>query len=154
MDKIKEYKTKLMKISLVREPSTMQKVKISSSLTTANYIKGIYEVENDDITLYESFYVVMLNNANNTIGYTKISQGGITGTVVDVRLIAKHALECLATSVILIHNHPSGNSKPSSADKLITEKIKHGLALLDIRVLDHIILTENTYFSFADECLL
>ena len=100
------------------------------------------------------FYVVMLNNANNTIGYTKISQGGITGTVVDVRLIAKHALECLATSVILIHNHPSGNSKPSSADKLITEKIKHGLALLDIRVLDHIILTENTYFSFADECLL
>ena len=143
-----------MKISLVREPSTMQKVKISSSLTTANYIKGIYEVENDDITLYESFYVVMLNNANNTIGYTKISQGGITGTVVDVRLIAKHALECLATSVILIHNHPSGNSKPSSADKLITEKIKHGLALLDIRVLDHIILTENTYFSFADECLL
>jgi len=154
MDKIRQYKTKLMKISLVREESTMRKAQINSSLTTSNYIRGIYADENDQISLYESFYVLMLNNANNTIGYSKISQGGITGTVVDIRLVAKYALECLATSVILIHNHPSGKLIPSQADKDITKKVQKGLALLDIRVLDHIILTEESYFSFADENLI
>jgi len=143
-----------MKISLVREESTMRKAQINSSLTTSNYIRGIYADENDQISLYESFYVLMLNNANNTIGYSKISQGGITGTVVDIRLVAKYALECLATSVILIHNHPSGKLIPSQADKDITKKVQKGLALLDIRVLDHIILTEESYFSFADENLI
>ena len=88
------------------------------------------------------------------VGFSKIGQGGLASCPVDIRLICKYAISTLCTRVITVHNHPSGNSKPSSADKLITEKIKHGLALLDIRVLDHIILTENTYFSFADECLL
>ena len=93
----------------------------------------------------------MLNQANKTIGYAKISQGGIAGTVVDVRIIAKYAVESLAVSVILAHNHPSGNLKPSEADLIITKKIKEGLKILDIKVFDHIILSADNYYSFEDE---
>lgn len=95
-----------------------------------------------------------MNRSNNTIGYAKISQGGVAGTVVDVKIIAKYAIDTLASSVILAHNHPSGNTQPSRADKDITQKIKDSLKLFDISVLDHIILTEDEYFSFADEGLI
>lgn len=101
-------------------------------------------------------FLLLLNNSNNTLGYVKISQGGITGTVVDIRIIAKYAIESLATAVILCHNHPSGNLKPSEADKILTTKVYKGLELLDIKVLDHIILVPDSeeYFSFADEGLM
>ena len=123
-------------------------IKISSSNEAANFIRRFYF---DDIEIFESFFILLLNQANKTIGYAKISQGGIAGTVVDVRIIAKYAVESLAVSVILAHNHPSGNLKPSEADLIITKKIKEGLKILDIKVFDHIILSADNYYSFEDE---
>jgi DNA repair protein RadC len=148
---MKEYKTNIERIGLVREKTDYKRAKISSSNDAQEYARNFFH---DDLTMYESFFMIMLNNANNTTGYVKISQGGITGTVVDARIVAKYALETLAVGVILVHNHPSGNLQPSQADLQLTTKIKNGLGFLDIKVLDHIILTETSYFSFADDNLL
>lgn len=148
---MKTYKTTMDRISLVKEKSDIKRAKITSSIDAAEYARNFYH---EDLTLYESFFMVMLNNANNTIGYVKISQGGITGTVVDIRILAKYALESLAVGVIMVHNHPSGTLKPSEADKSLTNRVKDGLRLLEINVMDHIILTEESYFSFADENLI
>lgn len=122
-------------------------IKIESSKECASFIRQFY---GDDIEIFESSFILLLNQANKTIGYAKISQGGITGTVVDVRIIAKYAVDSMATNVIISHNHPSGNLTPSESDKLITEKIKNGLNLLDINLLDHIIITSEEYYSFAE----
>jgi len=150
---MKIYKTPIYKYVLVREAdSETVKCKITDSSDVAEYMKEHYY--NDDLSIYESFFIILLNNHNNTIGVHKISQGGITATHVDIRLIAKYALDRLAVAVILIHNHPSENFRPSEADKIFTSKIKNGLEILDIKVLDHIILTEESYYSFADECIL
>lgn len=148
---MKQYKSTISNFSLKKNKTEFKKAKLRSSQDAAEYIKLFYF---DDIEVFESFFLLMLNNSNNTIGYAKISQGGITGTVVDVRILAKYAVDSLATSVILAHNHPSGNLRPSQADRDITNKIKNGLALLDITVLDHVILTVNGHFSFADEGIL
>ena len=123
-------------------------VKITTPNQAADFIRQFYF---DDIEIFESFFILLLNQGNKTIGYAKISQGGIAGTVVDVRIIAKYAVESLATSVILAHNHPSGNLTPSHSDISITEKIKAGLKILDINVFDHIILTADSYYSFENE---
>ncbi len=103
---------------------------------------------------HEEFWIIYLNNSNKIIQKNQSSKGGITGTLVDVRLVLKKALEVGATSLILAHNHPSGTLKPSAADKQITEKLKNAAQSLDIKVLDHLIITEKAYFSFADESLL
>jgi len=103
---------------------------------------------------YEVFGVVYLNGSNKIIRWEILSKGGITGTVADPRLIMKKALEEEATALILVHNHPSGNLKPSRADEDLTRKIKSAAALFDIRVLDHLIVSQEGYFSFADEGLL
>lgn len=103
---------------------------------------------------HEEFWILYLNNSNKIIKKNQLSKGGITGTLVDVRLVLKTALEYGATSLILCHNHPSGALKPSQADKDITQKLKKGAQSLDIKVLDHLIITEQSYFSFADEDLL
>ncbi len=100
---------------------------------------------------HEEFWVVFLNRANKVVSTHKISQGGLSGTVVDTRLIMKLALEQLASSIILVHNHPSGNTNPSNHDKNITQKIKEAGKIMDIPVLDHIIITDAAYYSFADE---
>lgn len=100
---------------------------------------------------HEEFWVLYLNNSNKVIYKSQLSKGGITGTVVDVRLIFKTALEQNAISVILTHNHPSGKLQASDADKEITKKLKVAGEQLDIKVLDHIIITETGYFSFQDE---
>ena len=115
------------------------------------FIRKFYS---DDIEIFESFFILLLNAANKTIGYAKISQGGVSGTVVDVKIIAKYAIDSLASSIILAHNHPSGNLKPSIADKLLTRKIQEAGNLLDIQLVDHIILSRNSYLSLADEGLL
>lgn len=148
---MKEYKSKLDRISLVREKTEIPRVKIKSSRDASEYCRNFF---GSDIDLYESFFMVLLNQANNTTGFVKISQGGIAGTVVDVRILAKYAIESLCTSVILCHNHPSGNTKPSGADISITKKAIEALKLFDITVLDHIILTESSYLSFGDEGLI
>lgn len=100
---------------------------------------------------HEEFWVLYLNNSNKVLFKSQQGKGGITGTMVDVRLVFKAALELGATSVILCHNHPSGTLTPSDADKQITRKLKAAGVNLDIQVLDHLIITENGYFSFNDE---
>jgi len=103
---------------------------------------------------HEEFWIVYLNNSNKIIKFGQISKGGITGTMVDARLVYKEALQIGAVGLILAHNHPSGSLKPSQADILLTKKLKIAGESLDIKVLDHLIVTEKAYFSFADEHLL
>jgi len=103
---------------------------------------------------HEEFWIVYLNNSNKVIQKHQLSKGGITGTMVDVRLVLKTALEVGATGIILAHNHPSGTLKPSEADKQLTTKLSVAAKSLDIKVLDHLIITEKAYFSFADENIL
>ena len=100
---------------------------------------------------HEEFWILMLNRANIPIKKYRISKGGVSGTVVDVKILVKEVLNELASGVILCHNHPSGNRTPSQADKQITQKIKNALSLMDVNVLDHIIVAQQSYYSFADE---
>lgn len=137
---VSEYK-------LAKVKSDFQRVKITSSSESADYIRNFYS---DDIGIFESCFILLLDRSNHTIGYAKISQGGIAGTVVDIRLIAKYAIDSLASSVILAHNHPSGNLRPSEGDKKITKQALEGLKLLNVELLDHVILTESSHYSFAD----
>lgn len=103
---------------------------------------------------YEEFWILLLNRSNRIIEKHKISQGGISGTIIDVRVILKNAIEKLASSLILCHNHPSGNLQPSESDMKITSKMKEAAKIMDIQVLDHLIVTDSSYFSFADEGIL
>ena len=103
---------------------------------------------------YEEFYIILLNQANKIIKVQRISQGGISGTVIDVRIIYKHAINLNACSVIMAHNHPSGNIKPSDADIQITKKCREAGKTLDVPVMDHLIVTEKEYYSFADEGII
>jgi DNA repair protein RadC len=103
---------------------------------------------------HEEFWILILNRSNRVIDKTKISQGGITGTVTDIRIILKTAIENLATSLILCHNHPSGNLQPSDADISITRRLKESATLMDISLLDHLIIAGKGYFSFADENII
>lgn len=103
---------------------------------------------------HEEFWILYLNNSNKIIHKSQLSKGGITGILVDVRLVLKNALEVGATALILCHNHPSGTLKPSQADRDITQKLKVASQSLDIKVLDHLIITEKAYFSFADKEIL
>jgi DNA repair protein RadC len=100
---------------------------------------------------HEEFWILLLNRANKIIEKHRISQGGITGTVTDVRMILKIAIDSLATSMILCHNHPSGNLNPSEADLSITRRIRESASLMDITVLDHLIVAGRAYYSLADE---
>jgi len=103
---------------------------------------------------HEEFWIIYLNNSNKVLRKQQLSRGGMTGTLVDIRIVMKQALEEGATSIILAHNHPSGTLLPSHADKSITQKLKAAGELLDVKVLDHLIVTEHAYFSFADEGIL
>ncbi len=103
---------------------------------------------------HEQFYTILLNRSNTVIDVVKISQGGVTGTVADAKLIFKAAVEKLASGIILAHNHPSGNLKPSQADITLTRKLKEAGLLLDINVLDHIIVANDAYFSFSDQGMM
>jgi DNA repair protein RadC len=144
---MKEYKSYIEEISLVREPSNYKKVKITNSKDVYEYVKPFFK---NSIDVYESAFCILLNRANNSIGWFKVSQGGIAGTFVDVKLVAIIAVKALASGVILCHNHPSGHSKPSGEDIKLTNKIKEGLLLLDIQLLDHIIITKDEYYSISD----
>ena len=103
---------------------------------------------------HEEFWILYLNNSNKVLHKQQLSKGGITGTLVDVRLVLKQALEVGAVAIILCHNHPSGTLQPSSADKNITNKLSNAASSLDIKILDHLIVTEKAYFSFSDEQML
>lgn len=126
-----------------------QQVKISSSADAHTHMAYQFQ----DLA-HEEFWIMILNRANRVIHSACISKGGVSGTVVDVKIILKSLIEHLASSVILLHNHPSGNLVPSDADKRITKKIKLATESMDIALLDHLIIGGNSYFSFADEGLL
>ena len=125
---------------------------ISSSADAAQLFRALWE--EGKLELVEQFKVLFLNRANKVLCLYNVSSGGITGTVADPRLIFIAALKVHAVSFILCHNHPSGNISPSRADEELTQKIKGAGKLLDIQVLDHLILTSDAYYSFADEGLL
>lgn len=129
-----------------RAEEAVELIKITSS-------KMIFEIMQPLIgeLPHEEFWIVYLNNSNKILSKSQLSKGGITGTLVDVRLVFKNALEMGATALILCHNHPSGTLVPSDADKQITKKLKSAGDSLEIKVLDHLIVTENSYFSFVDE---
>lgn len=129
-----------------RMEDTLKLKKITSS-------KVVFEIMQPIIgeLPHEEFWVIFLDNSNKIISKAQLSKGGITGTVVDIRLILNLALEKRATGLILCHNHPSGNLNPSDADKQITNKIKIGGEIVDVKILDHIIITETKYYSFVDE---
>jgi len=103
---------------------------------------------------HEEFWILYLNNANKVLLSSQLSKGGLTGTLVDVRIVMKQALELGAVGLILGHNHPSGTLKPSQADKEVTQKLKLAAQALDIKVLDHLIVTQKQYYSFADNNIL
>ena len=132
-----------------RSEVTLKKEKITSSQAVFDLLQPIL----GDL-YHEEFWIVYLNNSNGILKREQLSKGGITGTVVDVRLAFKLALQLGAVAIILAHNHPSGTLKPSQADINLTQKLKSAGESLDIKVLDHLIITENAYFSFADENLL
>lgn len=132
-----------------RGETALQKNKITSSASVFELMQPLL----GDLQ-HEEFWIVYLNNSNKVIQKSQLSRGGITGTLVDVRLVLKRALEVGATGLILVHNHPSGTLKPSEADKQLTQKLSHASRSLDIKVLDHLIITQKAYFSFADENIL
>ncbi|HLN56080.1 MAG TPA: DNA repair protein RadC [Bacteroidales bacterium] len=103
---------------------------------------------------HEEFWILFLNRSNKVISRMKLSQGGVSGTVTDVRIVMKRAVECLASGIIVCHNHPSGNLNPSDSDSKITQKIKDAGNIMDIQLLDHLIITDREYFSFADNGLV
>tara|TARA_B100000497_G_scaffold121305_1_gene150868 strand:- start:1841 stop:2536 length:696 start_codon:yes stop_codon:yes gene_type:complete len=118
--------------------------------------KDIYILLLSDLSdlISEEFWVIFLNHRNKIIGKKRISSGGLTATVVDVRILFKEAIERLATAIVIAHNHPSGTLKPSRADIQLTQKIKNASKLLDIQLLDHLIVADSGYYSFADDgCL-
>ena len=144
---MKKNKNTISEYSLKYTKSEIQKTKVNTSESASNVFRQFYF---DDINIYESFFILLLNRANNTTGFAKISQGGTDGTYVDIKIIVKYAVEALSSAVIICHNHPSGNITPSEADINVTKKVKDVLLLLNIKLIDHIILSENTYYSFAD----
>ena len=128
---------------------------------TIHGAKDIYQLlinrvfDADTIGYKESFKVLLLNQVNKIIGYTTISDGGLTSTIVDVRVIIQTSLVSNATSIILTHNHPSGNPRPSIHDDNLTKKIKSACELMDIRLLDHIIVTPyDSFYSYCNDCRL
>jgi len=139
---------KSRQISCVSEPSPFEKVKINGSSDAQKFARQFYH---EDIELYESMFIMMLNRNNMVTSYAKISQGGTSATVADPKIIAKYAVDDLCSGVILVHNHPSGNKSPSDVDIRLTTKIKQGLGMFEIKLLDHIILTADGYTSLADE---
>jgi hypothetical protein len=129
-----------------------KKIKIQSSLDAADYIRSVFP--ENTIELQEQFIVLYLDRANNIKGFYRASIGGVTGTIADPRLILSVALKTLSSAIIISHNHPSGTLKPSEADRDLTKKLKNAGLFMEISVLDHIILTRDSYYSFADENLM
>jgi DNA repair protein RadC len=131
---------------------SLQRSRITSSTDAYHQFLTLFNL--DLINIKEEAVVLFLNRGNRVIGAYKISSGGITGTVVDIRLILGIALKCLATGLIIAHSHPSGELKPSKADEELTSKLKQAGSLMDIKLLDHLILTIDDYYSFSDEGLI
>lgn len=139
-----------VQISYSNKVPPSKRIKVKGSKDAEQAFRTVWP----DITHIEYCYILLMNRQNQVLGFHQLSKGGITGSIIDVRVVFQLALKACATTLILAHNHPSGNLDPSEADKRITNQLKQAGAMLDIPVLDHIILTEDSYFSMADEGLL
>lgn len=142
---------KAIEYKLTASKCEFEQKKIISSSEAYDYAKQFYF---DDLLIYESSFIMLINRASKVIGYAKISQGGVAGTFVDVKIVAKYAVESLCDSVFFIHNHPSGNVKPSIEDRQITDKLKKALSLFDIKLIDSIIISDESYYSFCEDGIL
>lgn len=129
-----------------------ERERLTSSKDVANFCRKIFDA--DSIEWVEEFVLICLNRQNKPITWCKISKGGISGTVADPKVIFPIALLNTASAIIVAHNHPSGSLSPSNPDIELTRKLRDGAKLLDMTLLDHIILTKESYYSFADEGLL
>lgn len=143
------YKSTIEELTLGRKKTNIPKVKLTRSSECYEYIMKLWN--QDTIELHETFVAVFINQANNTIGWYVVSQGGITGCIVDVRMLFAAALKVGAVGMVVAHNHPSGNLKPSVADLKITKCIQAVADVHDMQILDHIIVTSDGYYSFGDE---
>lgn len=144
-------KKKAVEYSLKAEKKEFPICNVRSSEDAVKFARQFYH---EDINIYESSFILLMNQANNVTGYAKISQGGICTTIVDVRLVAKYAIDALAPAVIFLHNHPSGNTRPSIDDIRLTNKMRDGLKILDVKLLDSIVITEDSYLSMTDEGMI
>jgi len=143
---------KLAEICVSYTNTNTEKIKINSVQKAYNHILDFWDM--GTIELQEEFKILILNRANVVLGIYPMSKGGISGTVVDLKLIFGVVLKCNASGIIVVHNHPSGNLNPSEADKLITKKIKSAANIFDIQLIDHLIITKEGYYSFSNEgCL-
>ena len=146
------YQVAEVELSYKTRVKASERPQIKSSKDGYELLKSHWDA--NKIEFVEQFKVLLLNRANKVLGMYEVSCGGVTGTIADPKLIFTAALKANACNIILSHNHPSGNLMPSMADEQLTRKIKEGGKLLDIQVMDHIIVTTESYFSFADEGLL
>ena len=160
VDELSQFKgvgeAKALSIIAALELSRRKNEQSSSSLSTISSSHDAFQLAKPFLSdlYHEEFWVILLNRANRFIEIKNISKGGVSGTVADSKLIFKAALTKLSSSIILCHNHPSGNLKPSKADLILTKKLVEGGKNLDIAVLDHLIIGNNSYFSFADQGLI
>lgn len=141
-----------IKVSYHPSVSAGERPKLNTSTDSYKYFLDIFD--KDTISLKEESVALFLNRANRILGCFRISSGGITGTVVDIRIVLGIALKCLACGIILAHNHPSGELNPSHQDLELTKRLKEAAKLMEISLLDHLIITPDRYYSFADEGIL
>jgi len=132
--------------------SNEKKIKITNSKIVYDAILSHWNLET--IEYQEEVKLLLLNRANMVLGIYELSKGGTTGCIVDIKMILATALKCNAQGIIMIHNHPSGNLKPSQADKNLTSKLKKACEIIDISLLDHLIISKDGYYSFVDEDFL
>lgn len=144
--------SEVSEIQVSYKPNKMVTSKIATSFDAVQIIRKFWNEET--IEMQEEVKVILLNNSNCVLGIYNLSKGGITSSLVDVRLVLSVALKCLSPGIILVHNHPSGDLKPSSADLDIVKKLKEGCKIIDITLFDSIIITKESYMSFADDGLL
>ena len=144
--------SQVSEIQVSYTPSLLVDMSIKNSKKSFELM--LNEWEQETLQMQEEVKILLLNRNNKVLGIYSLAKGGLTPCVVDVRIILSIALKTLATGIILVHNHPSGNLKPSQADLDITKKLKNSCDLLDISLLDHLIITKDNYFSFADEGLI
>lgn len=139
---------KVSEIKVSYSNKNLSKVKVTNSKIIYDLI--IRHWDSDIIEYQEEVKIILLNRSNIVLGIYELSKGGITGSVVDVKIILGVALKCGASSIIMVHNHPSGKLVASEADKIITKKLKQACELIDINLLDHLIISKDGYYSFAD----
>lgn len=147
---MKEYKTNLCEYKLIcKEVDTPYKrIKITDAKDVADYVRPFIS---ETLMAYETFMVIGLNRKNNTIGWGIVSQGGISSVLVDMKILLKMALDMCASCIIIVHNHPSGTASPSGEDRALTRRVAAAVELLDMKLIDHVIITKDEHYSFADK---